>query len=587
MTKHKVFLGLLVAMLATAMAQAVEPAIDYSFEMKLTYVGVLYQSIDGVNWVKVEGAISPYSVPVEDAKKLFFCAKNESEHPSFEGDDITISLSDTVNLNLAWIKPGTFIMGSQEKELGRRDDETQHEVTLTQGYWMGKYEVTQEQYEAVMRTNPSNFQGADLPVENVSWNDAVEFCAKLTAIEKKAKRLPKGYEYNLPTEAQWEYACRAGTTTALNNEKNLTSVTECHNLDEAGWYRKNSGGITHPVGQKNPNAWGLYDMHGNVHEWCLDWYSSSYPKTSVTDPTGESSGSSRIVRGGHWNSYARSCRSAFRDFDDPNFCYNWRGFRVALVPCKSLTIPLTDDVDMDMVWIEPDIFRMGSPENERGRISKEIQHEVTLTHGYWLGKYEVTQAQYEAVMGINPSAFKGADQPVEWVSWFDATNFCAKLTEIERVAGHLPEGYEFTLPTEAQWEYACRAGTATAFNNGTNIPTVKQEMDEPCSYLDKVGWYDYNSDDTTHPVGQKQPNAWGLYDMHGNVWEWCLDWEGDYPTTAVIDPMGPSKGKYRVIRGGSWRHSAKCCRSAARIVVAQPDSQSNSIGFRVALAPVQ
>ena len=184
------------------------------------------------------------------------------------------------------------------------------------------------------------------------------------------------------------------------------------------------------------------------------------------------------------------------------------------------SIPLSGSVNLDMIWIEPGTFIMGSPENELGRQSNEIQHQVTLTKGYWLGKYEVTQAQYEAVMGTNPSSewFIGADMPVNKVEWNDAKEFCQKLTEMMKAAGKLPEGYEYTLPTEAQWEYACRAGTITAFNNGTNIPSEEQLWwAQPCPNLDEVGWYGGDSDYALHPVGQKKPNAWGLYDMHGRL----------------------------------------------------------------------
>jgi hypothetical protein len=226
------------------------------------------------------------------------------------------------------------MMGSTTNELGRYDSETQHQVTLTQGYWLGKYEVTQAQYEAVMGTNPSNWKGADLPVEMVSWYDATNFCAKLTAIERAAGRLPEGYEYTLPTEAQWEYACRAGTTTALNSGKNLSDKYECPEMDEVGWYWCNSGDKTHSVGQKQPNAWGLYDMHGNVWEWCLDWY-GEYPASSVTDPTGASTGSNRVIRGGSWYSYAYGCRSARRDNYNPVYFSNYGGFRVVLSPVQS------------------------------------------------------------------------------------------------------------------------------------------------------------------------------------------------------------------------------------------------------------
>ncbi|MBO7524585.1 MAG: formylglycine-generating enzyme family protein, partial [Verrucomicrobia bacterium] len=526
-----------------------------------------------------------YKVKISD-KKLFFCAKGETSK------NMTIPLSDTVSLDMIWIEPGTFRMGSPEDELGRDYNETQHQVTLTKGYWMGQYEVTQAQYEAVMETNPSDFNGADLPVEQVSWDGAMEFCAKLTANEKTAGRLPEGYEYTLPTEAQWEYACRGGTRGALNNGKYMSDKFECDEMDEVGWYWYNSDYMTHPVGQKQPNAFRLYDAHGNVCEWCLDWY-GDYPTGPVTDPAGPETGSHRVMRGGSYGDDACDCRSAVRSYSSPSESYNFCGFRVALTPIpvnKDMTIPLSADVSLDMVWIEPGTFMMGSPEDESGRYSDETQHQVTLTKGFWLGKYEITQAQYKAVMDFNPCEFIGANLPVEKVSWNEAMEFCSRLTDIEREAGRLPEGYEYTLPTEAQWEYACRAGTTTALNSGKDLSNTKE-----CPEMDEVGWYwynggreDYYNDSIcTHPVGQKKPNAWGIYDMHGNVQEWCKDWyEDDYPSSSVTDPTGPGSGSTRVLRGGCWGSDAVCCRSAYRSSYF-PSDRNNSMGFRVALSRVQ
>ena len=322
--------GLLVLALAGMTSQAATPSLSYEVngnELIINYTGTLLQSTDAVNWTEIASASSPYKVKISD-KKLFFCAKGETSK------NMTIPLSDTVSLDMIWIEPGTFIMGSPTDELGRDSDETQHQVTLTQGYWLGRYEVTQAQYEAVMEKNPSKFKGADLPVEKVSWYNAMDFCAKLTDIERAAGRLPEGYEYTLPTEAQWEYACRAGTTTALNSGMNLSDKNKCPEMDEVGWYEYNSDSTTHPVGQKMPNAWGLYDMHGNVFEWCLDWH-GSYPSSAVTDPKGSSSGSYRVLRGGNWNFNAYSCRSAYRfDSTPSDFNRNYYGFRVALAPVQ-------------------------------------------------------------------------------------------------------------------------------------------------------------------------------------------------------------------------------------------------------------
>ena len=243
--------------------------------------------------------------------------------PALTGDSIT----NTLDMTFVQIYPGTFIMGSPEDELGRSSSETQHQVTLTQGYYMQTTEVTQGQWEAVMGSNPSNFSdcGDDCPVEQVSWDDVQVFITQLN--------LRGEGTYSLPTEAQWEYAARAGSTTALANG-NIT-VTNCSydvNLDAMGWYCYNSNSTPHPVAGKQANDWGLYDMHGNVWEWCQDWYYYSYPSGAVTNPEGPSTGSDRVFRGGSWSLNARYCRSALRDCSTPGGRDYGLGFRLVLSP---------------------------------------------------------------------------------------------------------------------------------------------------------------------------------------------------------------------------------------------------------------
>ena len=240
------------------------------------------------------------------------------------------TITNSVGMKLVLIPKGTFTMGSPIEEEGADNDEEQHQVTIGKDYYLGVTEVTQGQYEKVMGTNPSYFQkrvirksdSSMYPVEQVSWEDAVEFCKKLSDLpeEKKAGRV-----YRLPTEAEWEYACRAGSKAAYSFGENSKT------LGDYSWFGDNSGSQTHPVGEKKPNAWGLYDMHGNVWEWCSDWY-DEYPKGAVSDPSGPSEGSSRVLRGGSWFSGAASCRSAFRSGDDPSFRLSdgHYGFRVAL-----------------------------------------------------------------------------------------------------------------------------------------------------------------------------------------------------------------------------------------------------------------
>ncbi len=229
------------------------------------------------------------------------------------------------------------------------------------------------------------------------------------------------------------------------------------------------------------------------------------------------------------------------------------------------------DLQLELRWVEPGTFTMGSPLDEPQRNRAEGPPlKVTLTRGFWLGRTEVTQAQYVALVGTNPSTFQaeGAQRPVERVSWLDAMAYGRKLTERERVAGRLPAGYVFTLPTESQWEYAYRAGTAGMY------PA------EPHA----LGWFSGNSGETTHPVAQRKPNAWGFHDMAGNVLEWCLDWYGDYPKGSATDPTGPTHGYYRIARGGSWRMDVSVGRSAARSG-GSAGRLDYTLGFRLALVP--
>ena len=244
-------------------------------------------------------------------------------------------------IDMVWIEPGTFTMGSPDAEPGHQSDEKQHKVTLTKGFWLGKYEVTQSQWQTVMGNNPSNFKdaGGDLPVECVRWKDAMEFCRMLTGRERAAGRLPVGYEYSLPTEAQWEYACRAGTDTMFgfgNDEGNLFQFgnycdsSNTDNLENKDVSHNDGYDKTSPVGSYKPNAWGLYDMHGNVCEWCYDRYAASSRGNNVSDPKGPETGTHRVSRGGGWNYDATFCRSAVRLDRDPNYSFSCVGFRLAL-----------------------------------------------------------------------------------------------------------------------------------------------------------------------------------------------------------------------------------------------------------------
>ena len=557
--------------------------------------------------------------------------------------DRLVKTVDGVEYAFRWCPSGKFTMGSPKSEwdaakITRKDyDETQHEVTLTQGFWMLETEVTQAMWQSVMGSNPSSFKGDNLPVDHVSWDDCQDFCQKLSS--------KIGMKITLPTEAQWEYACRAGSTGPYAGE-----------LDAMGWYGRNSDGNPYPAGQKKANAWGLYDMHGNVWEWCQDWY-GEYPSGTVTDPTGPDSGSEHICRGGSWldlkSASAQNCRSANRDSSMPDFQGANLGFRVVgssnpsagenasdsnkqmeqpqpepqlqassnaeKLKAGDRLVKTVDGVEYAFRWCPPGKFMMGSPKSEwdsaeiTGEDYDETQHEVTLTQGFWMLETEVTQGMWQSVMGTSletqaqkmldddrdlgvvpytkvtlrdihavysdrePSTLtakdvvfgKGSNYPMYFVSWGDCQEFCQKLSS--------KIGMKISLPTEAQWEYACRAGTTTPFSFGSTLNGDKANCD---------GNYPYGTETKgkylkkTVPVKSYIPNAWGLYDMHGNVWEWCQDWYDEYPSGAVTDPTGPNGGSNRVIRGGGWNSLARLCRSAYRNW-SSADNWFNHRGFRV------
>jgi formylglycine-generating enzyme required for sulfatase activity len=230
---------------------------------------------------------------------------------------VTKELTNRLGMHFVLIPDGTFMMGSGIAEEGDEDERPQHQVTLSQPFYLQTTPVTQGQWQRLMGGNPSLFQecGEDCPVENVSWDDAQDFIRKLNQVEKTDK-------YRLPTEAEWEYACRAGSTQSYCFGDGNAE------LWQYAWYADNSQKSTHPVGRLKPNAWGLYDMHGNVYEWCQDWY-EDYPPGPVTDPRGPSSGEYRLLRGGSWDGEAGDVRSAYRHRLTPRYRYGHEGLRVA------------------------------------------------------------------------------------------------------------------------------------------------------------------------------------------------------------------------------------------------------------------
>jgi formylglycine-generating enzyme required for sulfatase activity len=250
-------------------------------------------------------------------------------------------------------------------------------------------------------------------------------------------------------------------------------------------------------------------------------------------------------------------------------------------------------VPTNMAWVEPGSFVMGSPTNEAARNADETQFAVTLTNGFYVSKYLVTQGAYLALMNTNPSYYntnnlftQDLTRPVEEVSWSDATNYCAILTQQAQAAGQIFTNWTYRLPTEAQWEYACRGGTTTPLYYGSNLLSGMANFDGDYQYIGGFGNSNNPSGvflDRTASVGSYQPNPAGLYDMAGNVWEWCEDWYGAYPTNGVINPQGPATGTRRVLRGGTLDSTGSECRSANRDD-SNPSSRFDTVGFRVVLS---
>lgn len=569
-----------------------------------------------------------------------------------------------VRMTLRWIQGGTFWMGSPKGESGRLDWEwPRHRVTLSEGFWLAETPCTQELWLEVMGESPSEFQSAQRPVEMVSWEDAGAF------MERVNERRP-GLDLQLPTEAQWERACRAGTDTATwLGDLEILGERNAPLLDGIAWYGGNSGvefdlgqgrdsrdwketqypselSGTRLVKEKASNPWGLYDMLGNVFEWCRD--TGYRPKSTDSDPRKDpcvrEGGTGRVIRGGSWFEHARLVRAASRRWGRPGDRRSSLGFRLSRGPDSRAEhkkrssseqarrgtslragarhsnawlerLPWAADggedrygrwvlfgaggVGQRMRWIVPGTFLMGSPDNEAGRRDREgPRHEVTLSQGFWLAETPCTQELWEAVMGSNPSEFRSLQRPVERVSWEDVQAFLTRLET--RLPGLNPR-----LPTEAEWEYACRTDTETA----TWLGDLKILGERNAPLLDEMAWYGGNSgvefdlpegwdssgwEERQYPhqkagtreVALKTANPWGLFDMLGNVYEWCSDRYGPYVDGPALDPQGPEKGSARVIRGGSWLELAQNVRAAYRSWCL-PVVRLSLLGFRLSRGPSQ
>jgi len=527
-------------------------------------------------------------------------------------EETTVLLPGDVPLVLLRIPPGKFVMGYNPGGEGSANwiERPMHDVSLSHPFLLGRFEVTQRQWQAVMGTTPwagrwGVLEHPDSPAPYITWNGTQDFCSALNT--HLASTLQGHMTVRLPTEAEWEYACRAGTRTAFYwGTKDQEKLGKNY-----AWIQE--GGSAQVVGQKLPNPWGLYDMAGNVWEWCQDWY-GKYSRLPVTNPTGPDSGTYRVLRGSSWFAEGWKCgRSSERYYYRAEYPGMTYGFRLAaslpngespvtfppegesseivhnraLAKEKELagkTLSLPGDVELKLIRIPPGTFMMGTFSG--GRPNETPPHEVTITREFYMGKYEVTQKQWLSVMkawpGPVPSAANGDGvgdtYPMYYVTWSDARSFVVSLNAHLQSTGQTAVTVQ--LPSEAQWEYAYRAGTKERFYWG---------YDRHFTEITEYAWYGGNDYPyRCKPVGGKTPNPFGLYDMSGNVAEWCEDWYGPYPDVPVIDPVGPESGPGRVFRGGHWRTGASDCRATerggwayGRKPINPTDFQTDSIGFRV------
>lgn len=519
--------------------------------------------------------------------------------PTKAGDRHVITIDD-VDYAFRWAPAGSFTMGSPASEPGRNVNETQHSEKISAGFWILETEVTHAMYDVIMGSPAPSASVENRPVSNATWDQARVYCDKLSRIAN--------LDFSLPTEVQWEYACRAGSQTAYNFgaasadlHKNGNYCDQSHavpsepekvSLRDAN--HNDNFARSAPVKSFQPNAWGLYDMHGNVYEWCL--YPHSQPIDETPNP------SKHVRRGGGFHSSLSQCRSAARNAsnsdDQSGFRIVYRGGAAPVAPTN-----VHRKITEDKTPIDGDIRKPGKKPGQRAeikianvplvfrwcppgttRVYRSSKKDVAISQGFWILETEVTQQMYEKVTGKNPSQFKGDNNPVEQVDWMDAQLFCKKLSQ------QLPAPFgkvEFYLPTESQWVYAGRAGKLDNYSTGETIPVnaANCNAELPCEGVARGKYIG-----STMPVGSYPPNAWGLYDMQGNVGEWCFDlhdaaFRSNRSEGLIADPIGASTGTNRIIRGGNWFSPYSSSSFQTGFICWPPETSSPRVGFRICTFP--
>ncbi len=497
-------------------------------------------------------------------------------------DGIKTYTVNGVSFNMVNVEGGTFEMGNTfiPADVCGYDEVPVHSVTLS-SYLIGQTEVTEALWKAVMgRYSGYTNRDSEYPAYYITYDKCITFISRLNSMT--------GENFRLPTEAEWEYAARGG------KYSNGYKYSGSDNLDDVAWHKDNSGGNPNPVATKQANELGIYDMSGNVLEWCSDLY-GTYGSFAQIDPQGPCYGLKHVSRGGHWNG-SLDTSIVFDDFcvtqrnsHTPDFGTSVIGLRLALgTNSGTTTVSNTvnriasleklksygkiktftvNGVSFNMVSVKGGTFTMGATTEQvsDAESNESPAHTVKLS-SYSIGQTEVTQELWEAVMGDNPSTDMNLEYPISSITYDDCLAFIEKLNSLT--------GKRFRLPTEAEWEYAARGGQES-----------KGYKYSGSNSIDDVAWYQNNtgSEHGLNIVASKQANELGIYDMSGNVKEWCSDWYGTYSSNKQTNPKGPQNGIRRVVRGGYKVSRAKYCRVSCRSS-SEPDYKyPYSMGLRLVL----
>ena len=482
-----------------------------------------------------------------------------------------------VTFSLNKVEGGTFSMGAT-KEQGENvlsKEQPVHTVTLSD-YFIGTTEITQGLWKAVMGESLQQIAqrdgeetygvGDDYPMYYISWDDIQLFLQKLNTIT--------GSKFRLPTEAEWEFAARGG------NKSKHTKFAGSDDIRKVAWFDDDPRIQTHPVASKQPNELGLYDMSGSLWEWCSDWY-GFYESSPSENPQGPSYGKYRSLRGGCWGRKIDDKRISYRDWSLSDYRYNYAGCRLVISPNDLVSQPkkietnkyTVKGVTFYMAKVDGGSFYMGATfeQGDSVNASERPVHEVYVSD-YYIGTTEVTQALWKAVMDESVTDIAkrngwktygvGDNYPMYDVSWRDVQEFINKLNELT--------GEKFRLPTEAEWEFAARGGSLSKHYKYAGSNDIAD-----------VAWCSQNG---VNPVALKKPNELGLYDMSGNVNEWCSDWwdKRYYSHSDYNNPQGGSPATHRVFRGGSWYYDANYSRVSYRYG-RHPGIPLFDLGFRLVL----